>query len=59
VKAPRLRPTSRSESDDSLPPLVGTFLRGLSVGALVGAAIAGSVLLRRIRHDEGDRPPRR
>lgn len=33
--------------DHDLPPTVGTFLRGLSLGALVGAMIAGSALLRR------------
>jgi hypothetical protein len=40
-----------------LPPTVGTFLRGLSIGALVGAAIAGSMLLQRRRHREGSESP--
>jgi len=37
-----------SKERDSTPP-ASTFLRGLTVGALVGAAIAGSVLVRRRR----------
>ena len=41
---------SPPEDDRDLPPAVGTFLRGLSLGALVGAAIAGSALLQRRRH---------
>jgi hypothetical protein len=40
----------QSGEDRELPPAVGTFLRGLSLGALVGAAIAGSALLQRRRH---------
>jgi len=40
--------------DDS--PTVSTFLRGLAVGALVGAAIAGSALLQR-RRPRDDVPP--
>ncbi len=38
-----------TDRDAELPPAVGTFLRGLSLGALVGAAIAGSALLQRRR----------
>jgi hypothetical protein len=45
-----LRDALGSEDDRDLPPAVGTFLRGLSLGALVGAAIAGSALLQRRRH---------
>jgi hypothetical protein len=37
------------DEDRDLPPHVGTFLRGLTLGALVGAALAGSVLLQRRR----------
>jgi hypothetical protein len=34
-------------------PVASTFLRGLAIGALVGAAIAGSAILQRRRsHDE-------
>ena len=36
-------------SDASDGPTVASFLRGLAVGALVGAAIAGSALLQRRR----------
>jgi hypothetical protein len=48
------------EDDGPLPPIVGTFLRGLSIGALVGAAIAGSALLRRrvARGSDPDEPKR-
>ncbi len=34
----------------SLPDRLARFLRGIGVGALVGAAIAGSRLWRRQRH---------
>lgn len=34
-------------------PRAVTFLRGLSVGALVGAALAGSTLWSRLRHRRG------
>jgi hypothetical protein len=34
---------------DDVSPTVSTFLRGLAIGALVGAAIAGSALLQRRR----------
>jgi hypothetical protein len=40
---PALAPT------DSDTPTVASFLRGLAIGALVGAAIAGSALLQRRR----------
>jgi hypothetical protein len=43
------------DEDRDLPPHVGTFLRGLTLGALVGAALAGSALLQR-RRAIGDRP---
>lgn len=42
-----LRDAVRPHDDDELPITIGTFLRGLSLGALVGAAIAGSALLQR------------
>jgi hypothetical protein len=34
---------------DDASPVVSTFLRGLAIGALAGAAIAGSALLQRRR----------
>ena len=37
-----------------LAPLAATFLRGLSLGALVGAAIAGSAIWRRLREGRKD-----
>jgi hypothetical protein len=40
---------------DDVSPTVSTFLRGLAIGALVGAAIAGSALLQRRRaRDEAE-----
>ena len=42
----RLVPDLTSESES---PTVASFLRGLALGALVGAAIAGSALLQRRR----------
>jgi hypothetical protein len=44
-------------TDASDPPTVASFLRGLAVGALVGAAIAGSALLQRRRHQAGVEDP--
>jgi hypothetical protein len=44
-----------AERNAELPPAVGTFLRGLSLGALVGAAIAGSALLQRRRRGREER----
>jgi hypothetical protein len=38
----------RSEPDDDTPRMA-VFLRGLTIGALVGAAIAGSTIWSRIR----------
>jgi hypothetical protein len=35
------------------PPHMGAFVRGLTVGALVGAAIAGSAIWRRWRRGKG------
>ena len=37
---------------DDTSPLVSTFLRGLALGALAGAALAGSVLIQRRRARE-------
>ena len=45
--------------EGELPPGVGTFLRGLSLGALVGAAIAGSIVLERRRQHVDARAARR
>lgn len=39
---------------DDASPLVSTFLRGLAIGALAGAALAGSVLLQRRRARDGE-----
>ena len=39
---------------DGAPAFVSTFLRGLGIGALVGAAIAGSALLARRRSEAVD-----
>jgi hypothetical protein len=42
---------------DDASPLLSTFLRGLAIGALVGAAIAGSAILQRRRsRDEAPAP---
>lgn len=52
--------------DDELSPRLAAFLRGVTIGALVGAAVAGSALweravrrreeaARRAGPDEGDR----
>jgi hypothetical protein len=38
---------------EDVSPTVSTFLRGLAIGALVGAGIAGSALLQR-RRARGD-----
>ena len=35
------------------PPRMGAFVRGLTIGALVGAAIAGSAIWRRWRRGKG------
>ena len=40
------------------PPHVGTFLRGLTIGALVGAALAGSAIWRRWVRGGKNRPPK-
>ena len=41
---------------DEASPVASTFLRGLAIGALVGAAIAGSAILQRRRHPQPDAP---
>jgi hypothetical protein len=43
----RLVPEAFAGTDHS--PIISTFLRGLTTGALVGAAIAGSALWNRYR----------
>jgi hypothetical protein len=45
----------RSEPDDDTPRMA-VFLRGLTIGALVGAAIAGSALWERARR-RGEHEP--
>lgn len=37
-------------------PKMGTFLRGLTIGALVGAAIAGSTIWQRRRRERAQLP---
>jgi hypothetical protein len=39
---------------DDRSPTVSTFLRGVTTGALVGAAIAGSALWTRYRRQRGE-----
>ncbi|MDQ2965659.1 MAG: hypothetical protein M3R57_07400 [Chloroflexota bacterium] len=39
---------------DNVSPVVSTFLRGLALGALAGAALAGSALLQRRRAREAE-----
>lgn len=46
--------TRPADGGDS--PTVASFLRGLTIGALVGAAIAGSALLGRRRAHREERP---
>jgi hypothetical protein len=46
----------RSEPDDDTPRMA-VFLRGLTIGALVGAAIAGSALWERARR-RGEQEPK-
>ena len=43
------------DPEPDLTPLAATFLRGLSLGALAGAAIAGSAIWRRLRDVRDDR----
>jgi hypothetical protein len=50
--APRRGPDRVVREEHHAPP-ASTFLRGLSLGALVGAAVAGSVLLGRRRGRRG------
>ena len=40
--------------DDGPDSTLSSFLRGLTAGALIGAAIAGSALLQRRRSKTGD-----
>jgi len=47
-------PTGAPDRHDS--PTVASFVRGLTIGALVGAAIAGSALLGRRRAQREQRP---
>lgn len=48
----------RTRSDDSADPRLTAFVRGLTLGALVGAAIAGSSLWsRRSRNNRGSNEP--
>lgn len=46
---PTLRELLRTAGPDTPATPASTFLRGLTLGALVGAAVAGSVLLGRGR----------
>ena len=49
----------RAAGHGDLSPLAATFLRGLSLGALVGAAIAGSAIWRRLREARDEPVDRR
>jgi hypothetical protein len=69
VKRPAEARQPRRESDDGLgsdtDPRLASFLRGVTIGALVGAAIAGSALWERAQRrrmaaaadEAGDAPP--
>jgi hypothetical protein len=66
VSADRARSTLERLIPELAPPdaspIVSTFLRGLAIGALVGAAIAGSAILQRRRSQDNqaaavDLPP--
>ena len=48
------RPTPSGDPDEDSP----AFVRGLALGALVGAAIAGSTLWRRFHGPSPDTPDR-
>jgi hypothetical protein len=50
----RVERAAGDEASPDLTPLAATFLRGLSLGALVGAAIAGSAIWRRLREGRRD-----
>ena len=50
----RLQPAGARRDQPDLSPLAAKFLRGLSLGALVGAAIAGSAIWRRLREARGE-----
>jgi hypothetical protein len=50
----RLVPEAFADSHRS--PVVSTFLRGVTTGALVGAAIAGSALCSRYRRNRSAKP---
>ncbi len=51
---------ARGGRTDDLSPVAATFVQGLSLGALIGAALAGALLVQRNR-DRGpgrrDEPP--
>ena len=68
MKDPTERRQARREADDASgneDPRLASFLRGVTIGALVGAAIAGSALWERAQrrraaadaNDGGDAPP--
>ena len=50
----RLERSGAHRDHPDLSPLAATVLRGLSLGALVGAAIAGSAIWRRLREARDD-----
>jgi hypothetical protein len=49
--------TDLSEFLEHEQPRVAKFLRGLAIGALVGAAIAGSTIWQRRRRQQRHEPP--
>lgn len=69
MKVPPEGRQARREADDAsgsdADPRLASFLRGVTIGALVGAAIAGSALWERAQRrraaadaaDAGDAPP--
>jgi hypothetical protein len=53
IRGPLQGLADASEVLTTHPVHVGTFLRGLTIGALVGAAVAGSAIWRRWRRGNG------
>ncbi len=51
------RLTGRQRTAGVLDPRLAPFLRGISIGALVGAAIAGSTIWSRRGRRDGERAP--
>jgi len=47
----RVRPRSEPDPSGGESPRLTIFMRGVTIGALVGAAIAGSAIWERVRRD--------